>query len=249
MPFPAWLELGPVRLHPHMLFELAGYAVGFRLFLAARVRAGDHLGERTRWWVIAAAICGAAAGSKLVFLALDPALTAANWADPAYTLGGKTIVGGLAGGLLGVELAKKALGVARSTGDLFALPLAAGIAIGRIGCFLTGLADHTHGVATTLPWGVDFGDGIARHPTQLYEITFLLALVAVLIWLKRRPTPEGVRFQVFMGGYMAFRLLVDFIKPGIALAGLTAIQWTCAAVLVHYAWAAAHAPRPEASHG
>lgn len=249
MPFPAWLELGPVRLHPHMVFELAGYAVGFRLFLAARSRAGDHLGEGTRWWVIAAAVCGAAAGSKLVFLALDPALTAASWADPAYTLGGKTIVGGLAGGLLGVELAKKALGVTRATGDLFAIPLAAGMAIGRLGCFLTGLDDHTHGLATTLPWGVDFGDGVARHPTQLYEVGFLLALIALIAWLGRRPTPDGLRFQLFMGGYMAFRLLVDFIKPGLALAGLTAIQWTCVAVLAHYAWGALRSPRPETSHG
>lgn len=228
-----------------MVFELAAYAVGFRLFMAARGRAGDHLGERARWWVIAGAICGAAAGSKLVFLALDPALTAASWTDPAYLLGGKTIVGGLAGGLLGVELAKKALGLTRSTGDLFAIPLAAGIAIGRIGCFLTGLQDHTHGVATILPWGVDFGDGVLRHPTQLYEIAFLAGLIALLAWLGRRPTPEGLRFQVFLGGYMAFRLLVDFIKPGLPLAGLTAIQWTCLAVLLHYAWGALRAPRPE----
>ena len=249
MPFPTWIELGPARLHPHVLFELAGYAVGFRLYLAARARAGDHLGERSRWWVIAAAICGAALGSKAVFWALDPALTAASFLDPAYTLGGKTIVGGLAGGLLGVELAKKALGLARATGDLFAIPLAAGIAIGRIGCFLTGLDDHTHGVATTAPWGVDFGDGVLRHPTQLYEIGFLVALIGLLLWLGRRPTPEGLRFQVFLGGYMAFRLLVDFLKPGLALAGLTAIQWTCAAVLVHYAWSARRAPRPEATRG
>ena len=249
MPFPAWISLGPVQLHPHAVFELAGYAVGFRLYLAARARAGDHLGDRSRWWVIAGAICGAALGSKAVFWALDPALTLASWQDPAYTLGGKTIVGGLAGGLLGVELTKRALGVTRSTGDLFAIPLAAGIAIGRVGCFLTGLQDHTHGVATTLPWGVDFGDGVPRHPTQLYEIGFLLALLALLAWLGRRPTAPGFRFQVFMGGYMAFRLLVDFLKPGLPFAGLTAIQWTCLAVLAYYAWAAARAPRPEASIG
>lgn len=245
MPFPAWIELGPLRVHPHVAFELAGYAVGFRLYLAARARAGDALAERTRWWVIAAAVCGAALGSKAVFWALDPALTLARWTDPAYTLGGKTIVGGLAGGLLGVELAKKALGIVRSTGDLFAIPLAAGIAIGRIGCFLTGLEDHTHGVATSLPWGVDFGDGVLRHPTQLYEIGFLLGLIALLAWLGRKDPAPGVRFQVFLGGYMAFRLLVDFLKPGLPLAGLTAIQWTCLAVLAHYAWGALRAPRPE----
>jgi phosphatidylglycerol:prolipoprotein diacylglycerol transferase len=76
-------------------------------------------------------------------------------------MGGKMIVGALMGGLLAVEWAKRRLGVTVRTGDLFALPLCAGIAIGRVGCFLTGLEDHTVGAHTTLPWGVDVGDGWA----------------------------------------------------------------------------------------
>ncbi len=39
---------------------------------------------------------------------------------------------------------------------------------------------QTYGVATIPPWGVDFGDGIARHPTQVGEIAFLAALAALL---------------------------------------------------------------------
>src|SRR5260221_11390397 len=73
-------------------------------------------------------------------------------------MSGKTIVGALIGGLIAVELAKHILGIKQRTGDLFAVPLCLGIAIGRIGCFLTGLEDHTSGVATSLPWGVNFGD-------------------------------------------------------------------------------------------
>ena len=95
-------------------------------------------------------------------------------------MGGKTIVGALVFGMIAVELMKRYIGLQQSTGDLYAIPLALGIAIGRIGCFLTGLADDTYGVATSLPWGVDFGDGVHRHPTQLYEIAFLLALIPVL---------------------------------------------------------------------
>jgi prolipoprotein diacylglyceryltransferase len=53
--------------------------------------------------------------------------------------------------------------------DLLAVPLCAGIALGRVGCFLAGPADRTHASATALPWGVDHGDGIARHPVALYE--------------------------------------------------------------------------------
>ena len=88
-------------------------------------------------------------------------------------------VGGLIGGLIAVEWTKRWLRVTIPTGDLLVVPLVAGIAIGRIGCFLTGLADRTYGLATGLPWGVDFGDGVLRHPTQIYEIVFLTGLAAV----------------------------------------------------------------------
>jgi phosphatidylglycerol:prolipoprotein diacylglycerol transferase len=125
-------------------------------------------------------VAGAALGSKLLFLLEDPQLTWHNLHNPAYLVGGKTIVGALILGLISVELMKRYIGVRQSTGDLYAIPLALGIAIGRIGCFLTGLSDSTYGTPTTLPWAINFGDGIPRHPTQLYEIVFLLALVPVL---------------------------------------------------------------------
>lgn len=83
-------------------------------------------------------------------------------------------------GLITVELAKRYIGLRDSTGDLYAIPLALGIAIGRIGCFLTGLSDNTYGTPSNLPWAVNFGDNIPRHPTQLYEIVFLLLLIPVL---------------------------------------------------------------------
>jgi prolipoprotein diacylglyceryltransferase len=150
-------------------------------------------------------------------------------------MAGKTIVGGLLGGTIAVEWTKRRIGVTRRTGDLFALPLCAAIAIGRIGCFLSGLEDHTTGVATTLPWGIDFGDGVSRHPTQLYEIVWLGLLAGWLIRLRRRPHLEGDLFRAFMVGYLAFRLAVDLIKPGVAWLGLTSIQWACAAALVYYA--------------
>ncbi len=130
--------------------------------------------------MIAAAVAGAAFGSKLLFWLEDPVLTWQNLHNPAYLMGGKTIVGALVFGLISVELIKRYIGLRQSTGDLYAIPLALGIAIGRIGCFLTGLADNTYGAPTTLPWAVNFGDGIPRHPTQLYEIIFLLALAPIL---------------------------------------------------------------------
>ena len=101
------------------------------------------------------------------------------------------------------------------------------MAVGRIGCFLTGLDDHTYGVATSLPWGVDFGDGIRRHPTQLYDIIFLTALaLALLTYARAGGGPRGgVLFRVFLLSYLLYRVAVETIKPVFApYAGLSAIQ-------------------------
>jgi phosphatidylglycerol:prolipoprotein diacylglycerol transferase len=218
----------------HLVFETLGYAIGGRLYLWLRRREGDRVADHARWSVIAAAAVGGAIGSKLLYLLEDPAATLAHAHNLAFLLGGKSIVGGLLGGLIAVELTKWAIGVRRATGDLFAVPLAVGIAVGRIGCLLTGLPDRTHGVPTRLPWGWDYGDGIPRHPTQIYEMAFLLALAALIA--RGRGWAEGDRFKAFMVGYLAFRVAVDAIKPGVPLAfGLTAIQWAALAGLLYYA--------------
>jgi prolipoprotein diacylglyceryltransferase len=234
MSFPVYINLFGSHLQPHPAFEALGYVVGLYLVLRLRAKRGDHLANETRWWVIAAAFVGGALGSKLLFWFEDPVALREHWHDAAYLLSGKTVVGGLLGGLIGVELTKQLLGVQRATGDLFALPLAVGIAIGRIGCFLTGLPDRTYGKPTSLPWGVDFGDGMPRHPTQLYEVAFLLCLAA---WLARMmPRREGDLFKTFMVAYLAFRLIVDALKPDVRIAlGLSAIQWACVAGLLYYA--------------
>jgi phosphatidylglycerol:prolipoprotein diacylglycerol transferase len=233
--FPIYIPIFPYQLHPHFVFETLAYFVGFRVYLWQRRRQGDVVSAQTRWSIVAAAIAGAAVGSKVLYWFENPALTWQHLTDPVFLMSGKTIVGGLAGGLIGVETMKLSLGVRESTGDLFAVPLAIGAAIGRIGCFLTGLADQTYGIATTLPWGVDFGDGIRRHPTQLYEALFLVLLAVLLARIGRRPHVNGDLFKGFMVGYLALRLVIDFLKPELRFVGLSSIQWVALAVLAWYA--------------
>jgi phosphatidylglycerol---prolipoprotein diacylglyceryl transferase len=215
-------------IHPHLLFEGMGYAMAFALFVWLRRQRGDAVDVPLRWTVVAAAFVGGALGSKILYWAEDPTATIARWHDPIYLLGGKTIVGGLIGGWIAVDLMKKYVGISESTGDLFAVPLAVGIAIGRIGCFLTGLSDKTYGTPTSLPWGVDFGDGARRHPTQLYEAVFLLGFAVLLNRLLPvrdaggrvaareifgRPLQQGDIFKLFMMAYLGLRVVLDFWKP------------------------------------
>ena len=235
MSFTVYARLQSMVAHPHLFFEALAYVCAFFVYRYLRARSGDPINLNHRWTVIAAAVPGAAVGSKLLYWLEDPAATLHCWKNPSYLMGGKTIVGALIGGLLAVEITKRFQGITDSTGDLFAVPLTVGIAIGRIGCFLTGLPDETSGTPTRLPWGVDFGDGVPRHPTQLYEIVFVLGLGYLLWRFSLRPHQNGDVFKLFMVAYMSFRLLVEFIKPyDTRIAWLTAIQWACVGVLIYY---------------
>lgn len=228
MTFPVDFHLFGRTIPSHTVFELLAYAVGFQTYLLIRRRdRSNALGVDQNLWLIVACVFGAFFGSKiLAWLESAPQYWAHRHQVEAW-IGGKTIVGGLLGGWIGVEIAKKLMRITTRTGDAFVFPLILGIAIGRIGCFLAGLADHTHGIATTLPCGVDFGDGISRHPTQLYEIAFVLVLGIVLALTPHGSRQRsGDRFRWFMLGYLLFRFLVEFIKPRdiIPLVGLSAIQ-------------------------
>jgi len=222
----------------HTVFEMSAYFVGLRLFLWQRKRlALPALADRDRsLWIGVAAIVGAAIGAKLGYWIEDPRNAFADFPDWRHLLEGKTIVGALLGGLIGVETVKRAIGVQASSGDAFAYPLIAGLAIGRIGCFLAGLDDHTYGNPTQLPWAVDFGDGVPRHPTQLYEIAFLILLAALLHVRRSAFNRAGDFFRAFMIAYLGFRFVVDFIKPmPFAYAGLVSgIQLLCVAGLLYY---------------
>ena len=214
--------------------EFLAYAVAFQIYLVLKGKFGDVIPSAVRWQVIAATAFGAAFGSRILAWLEDPGLA---W--QSGLTGGKTIVGALVGGWIAVELVKSKLGIHVRTGDLFAIPLAVGVAVGRIGCFLTGLSDQTYGKPTALPWAIDFGDGVRRHPTQLYEIVFLM-LLYILLWhgleaVKASSWQTGDVFRAFMIAYSLWRLVVDFLKPDPTLLGLSAIQWTCVAV-VAYCW-------------
>jgi phosphatidylglycerol---prolipoprotein diacylglyceryl transferase len=235
MHFPVYIRLFGFSIHPHFLFESLAYSIGFLVFRFLKLRLGDGVPQDVRWSVIAAAALGAAAGSKLLYWLEDPQRIITHWNNFAIVWGGKTIVGGLIGGLIAVEWTKKKLNYREPTGDLFAVPLCVGTAIGRIGCFFTGLEDDTYGSPTTLPWGIDFGDGIKRHPTQLYEIVFLVVLAGILFFAMRRPHIQGDIFKGFMVGYCAWRLATDFLKPDPRFFGMNFLQWGCLGVLMYYA--------------
>jgi phosphatidylglycerol:prolipoprotein diacylglycerol transferase len=222
----------------HTTLEMAGIFIGIRLF-GANVRkhaigpiTGDH-----GFAVALGCVIGAIVGSRLAVFIDRPDRFLESWSSLRVLMMGQSIVGALIGGLVGVELAKRRAGIALSAGDAFVVPLAVGIAIGRIGCFVAGLHDDTYGTPTALPWGVDFGDGARRHPTQLYDIAFVTALACLLSAWQQLSRVPGLRFKLFLAAYLLWRLVVDMLKPMpfVYPGGLSGLQWLCVAFLIAYA--------------
>jgi prolipoprotein diacylglyceryltransferase len=227
--FPVILNFWGWQVPIHPVCDMLAYFLGFRLYLLLKKRSpGPHISWEQNAWIFVGCLFGALIGAKLLAWAEAPGLYWALRNDPNFWFGGKTIVGGLLGGWMGIALAKKIMGITSSTGDLCVYPLILGMCIGRIGCFLTGLSDNTCGVRTRLPWGVDYGDGIPRHPAQIYEILFLIGL-GIVLWIKRASlTIPGLKFRWFMVSYLSFRFYIDFFKPHWTLfCGISGIQWGC----------------------
>ncbi len=126
-----------------------------------------------------------------------------------------SIAGALGGGIAGVELWKWRHGVRRSTGGAFVLPLATGIMVGRWGCLFAGLPDLTYGTPTGLPWGVDLGDGIARHPVEIYESLAMALFIVVYVRARGRGAAwaQTRAFYAFVIWYGAQRFCIEFLKP------------------------------------
>jgi phosphatidylglycerol:prolipoprotein diacylglycerol transferase len=148
----------------------------------------------------------------------------------------RSIVGALAGAIAAIEMFKWARGLKGSTGLIFVPAFATTVVVGRWGCFLSGLSDETHGTPTILPWGVDLGDGIMRHPVQLYESFAMAAfLVAALVLIGRRK-PWFMRngFYVLVLFYAVQRFLWEFLKPyGPVIGPFNLFHLVCAALALY----------------
>jgi phosphatidylglycerol:prolipoprotein diacylglycerol transferase len=179
------------------------------------------------------AFVGAMLGAKLPFVLSD-------WgglvSGRAWFSDGKTILMGLVGGYAGVVVAKWSLEIRTRTGDSFAVPVAAAIAVGRLACFVGGCC---YGTPTPLPWGVVFPsvDSQPRHPTQLYEFAFHVLAACILWQFQRRGLFRGQLVKLYIIAYLVYRFATEFIRPEARIwHNLTGYQWASLVLLVVFAW-------------
>jgi len=140
---------------------------------------------------------------------------------------------------------------------LVAVPLAVGIAVGRIGCFLTGLADKTYGTPTTClgnglwRWCREAPDAAIRGCLFDRLSVFLYRLLPVRGAVGRIPMRElfavlcrTAMFQVVHVSYLGFRAVLDFWKPSDQRCfWYGSLQWACLAAILIYSRDISDGPR------
>jgi phosphatidylglycerol---prolipoprotein diacylglyceryl transferase len=202
-----FLHIGNFVLSSYSLFVSLGLLAGI-LFFYHEARKNKVNNDRT-FLIAVAAIVGGILGAKIIVWILYFPQIVKNFTNYSLLLSGRTVVGGFLGGTLAVILTKKILKIKDKRGNIFAPAVALGLAVGRIGCFLQGCC---YGIATNLPWGINFGDGIRRHPTQIYESLFFLIMFFYLQKKKKENPKPGKLFQLLLVDYFIFRFFLEFIK-------------------------------------
>jgi phosphatidylglycerol:prolipoprotein diacylglycerol transferase len=221
------LELAGLSISSYFVFLSVGWCVGGAIFYRAARREG--MSAESALSIMAGCALGATLGATLMSALFVPwhELSARLAEGSAFI--GRTVIGGIAGGIVGVEVCKKLIGHARSTGDAFALAIPPGHAIGRIGCLLQGCC---YGTPTSLPWGVHYpslsfahASHVARglvpstaaaslpvHPAPLYEFAFDLGMWCLLLVARPRLRAQGSLFRLYLTCYAAFRFLAEFFR-------------------------------------
>lgn len=213
---PVALQIGPVAVHWYGLMYLFGFAMVWVLG-RHQIKKGDtDLSTRNLEDLIFYCVLGVVAGGRLGYILFYK--PAEYLADPLKIFyvweGGMAFHGGLIGVVVALYVfARKHQRSLLEIGDFIAPLIPLGLGAGRLGNFING---ELWGRPSDLPWAMVFpyaGDGIPRHPSQLYEMALEgLLLFALLWWFSRKPRPTGQVSGLFLAGYGTFRFMVEFTR-------------------------------------
>lgn len=185
----------------YSFFVALGIAAGMSYyFLELKRRGGVSDGAAK---IVASALIFGALGAKIPLIF--------EGRTPEQILYGKSIIGGLIGGMFGVIFIKKLLKIKLRLGNYIAPAVALGTGIGRFGCYFNGCC---YGVATDCCDIIckDFGDGRLRLPTQLFEAAFQFTAFLILHFFKSKVKTPGILFKIYLISYMIIRFLMEFIR-------------------------------------
>jgi phosphatidylglycerol:prolipoprotein diacylglycerol transferase len=171
-------------------------------------------------------ILGGIFGARLSYVLLHLSEFSDNWTSSfnpfgsaTFGLAGLNLYGGVVVSILAalIYCRIKRMNILNSF-DYFAPPLALGIGITRIGCFLNGCC---FGTPTDAPWGVVFPFGSIPysvfgaqhlHPSQLYSSLYGLGLFVLLHFILKRKRFPGLPLAILFMIEAAFRFGLEYVR-------------------------------------
>jgi phosphatidylglycerol:prolipoprotein diacylglycerol transferase len=223
---PILVSIGPADVRWYGLMFTLGMAVIVVWTLIGAKKAGiskDIIYTSALWAIAFGLII-----SHLVYV-LDDLDYFVDHPGDIFSLEGYTIYGGMLGGLLGIWIYNRLRGQPFGRlADALAPGMMLGLAVGRIGCTINGCC---YGTKTTLPWGIIYTQkdsyattGVEVHPTQIYELLFVLAIFVMLLVVRRKLKAEGSLILLCLATYSAGRFLLSFIRDNATYGGLREAQ-------------------------
>jgi len=253
---PVALSLGPLDVHWYGVMYLLAFATFWLLAtrIARRRRwwgwSEEEVGDFLFYGMLGV-ILGGRFG-YVFFYAFDSLL-----ANPLFLFriweGGMSFHGGLVGVMAAMAWYARRKGRSFWQVADFVVPIAPiGLAFGRAGNFIGG---ELWGRLTDVPWAMIFPasiprsalagqsveaawqsgalDSFARHPSQLYQAGLEgVALFIILMWYASKPRPVAAVSGMFLLGYGAFRIVVEFFREPDAQIGFLGGQWLTMGMLL-----------------
>ncbi len=226
---PVAFSLGPLHVRWYGLMYLLAFLIGWGLgrYRVKQPNSGwtaEQMDDLV-FYIALGVILGGRIGYILFYgfgnVLRDPLMLFRIWE------GGMSFHGGFLGVLLAMTLfARKHHKAFWATMDFVAPLIAPGLLFGRIGNFING---ELWGRVTDLPWGMVFrqtGDGLPRHPSQLYQAALEGLALFLIVWLfSAKPRPTMAVSGVFALSYGVFRFLVEFVRQPDPQLGYLAFGW------------------------
>jgi phosphatidylglycerol:prolipoprotein diacylglycerol transferase len=225
---PVALHLGPLAIRWYGLMYLLAFGL-FLLLGRQRIKAGPRSGWDARQLddLLFYGVLGVVLGGRLGYvLFYQPTHFLAHPLEIfSVWQGGMAFHGGFLGVLAAMWLFARKTGKSWLTITDFIAPLVPlGLGAGRIGNFING---ELWGRPSDAAWAVVFPqiDGVARHPSQLYQFALEGLALFILLWLfSRKPRPTGAVSGLFLIGYGSFRFLVEYTREPDSFLGLLALN-------------------------
>lgn len=237
--YPILFHIGPFTVYSFgTLMAVAALSAGWVVSLELK---RHHFDPELASTILFAAAIGGLAGARLLFVLEEwESFVRSPWSF-IFSGAGFTWYGGMLGGALAVSWVVRRKGIPwLQAADISAPALAIAYGIGRIGCHVAG--DGDWGTVTDLPWavaytnaiigwvnpltGIPYPPGVRVHPTPIYEFMESLVIFGILWPLRKKASPAGAIFWLYLILSGLARFVVEFwrVNPDIAL-GMTEAQW------------------------